>query len=176
MYQQGKTDSCLLYGLASALAFFGEQIGAKAIYNLHSRKNQGYNIQWNLAFEKMTSLNWVPVKYEENFSEETLRKFPYIQECILTVILLGLDGSVSHSVSICQNFIFDANRTHAMILNEKSLDWCCSAPGHKSSFDRYYKAIYYYPRKIRKNYRLQCNVDKFTIYEVNQGSIKLLIT
>ena len=111
----------------------------------------------------MASLNWVPVKYEENFSEETLRKFPYIQECILTVILLGSDGSVSHSVSICQNFIFDANLTHAIEFNKKSLDWCCSTPEHKSSFDRYYKAIYNYPRQIRKNYRLRYNVDKFTL-------------
>ena len=53
------------------LHFFGENKGAREIISLRSREQQGYQVQWDLAFKKMRSMNWIPIKYEDRLAEKT---------------------------------------------------------------------------------------------------------
>ena len=114
-----------------------------------------------LAHDVMRKNKWIQISYESREDESIITKYPYFDECILMAILLGSDGLVSHSVSICQNFIFDGNRRHALPLSQESLDWCCSAPGIPVTFMAYFRAVFFYPAEIKKTYRLPRKIYGF---------------
>lgn len=42
-------------------------------------------------------------------------------------ILKGSDGSISHSITVVENFIFDSSVGRAMELTRQNLDWCCGS-------------------------------------------------
>ena len=161
LYRQGKDNSCLFSGLASALAFFGDKELATSIYKVKSPKYYNYETEWKLAYSCMRNYKWVPVRYEQKLSDNVKKEYPFIEECILLVVLYASDGSVNHSVSICQGYIFDSNCSHAMRLTKESLDWSCSAPGFPAEFIRFHKALYFVPPYIQKEYRLSCNMERY---------------
>ena len=161
-YHQAIDDGCLFCGLASALAYFGDSKKAEFIFSLWKLHKTDPN--WDTAVRGMQAKPspYFCVKYEEPISEETLLKYPHIKECVLCTVLLAADGSVNHSVSICQGFVFGTNSTHALEENKQTLDWCCSAPGSQSTFVKFHKALYFYPKMIKKEYRLLVNHEKMT--------------
>ena len=163
VYHQSIDDGCLFCGLASALAYFGDRQKAEFIFSLWKMESTDSN--WNIAVRGMQAKpdRYVCVKYEENISERTLKKYPHIKECVLCTVLVGADKSVNHSVSICQGFVFDTNSQHALKKNKENLDWCCSAPGSPSTFMKFHRALYFYPLMIKKEFRLRINHEKMTL-------------
>ena len=112
-----------------------------------------------------------PISYKEEYDMKMLAKHPHIYDCILFVVLRSDDGSSSHSVSICQDLIFDANTNFALKFNQKNLDWCCSAPGIKTKFVEFEHAVYLYPRSIKYYHRipsLQNSKDYTKMFEATQ--------
>ena len=156
LYRQGKTSGCLYCGLASALAFFGDNAKAKEIFNL--QKQYDYkDSQWDHVIkqmEKCKTNQYVAVRYEDTMPNAVLKEYPHIEDAVLLVVLYGSDGSTNHSISICQGFIFDANLPYALKYSQKNLDWCCSAPGVNVKFVSFYKAVYFYPKKVFKHHRI----------------------
>ena len=161
LYQQESTDDCIFCGLASALEFFGAHKTAVVINNQRFIQYNENQTGWQLAHDVMQKNGWITIAYESREDEVIIAKYPHFNECILMVILLGSDGSVLHSVSICQNYIFDGNRHHALPLSKESLDWCCSAPGIPVKFIAYYRAVFFYPRETKVTHRLPRKIYDF---------------
>ena len=69
-----------------------------------------------------------------------------------------MNGQEDHSVTIYKNWIFDANFSHALPLEKKSLDYCCSSDTKALSFTGVSKAYvfpafdeYLYEKNIKNN-------------------------
>ena len=45
------------------------------------------------------------------------------------VQLIGANGKQDHAVAVVNGMIFDSSHTHAMLLCQKALDWCCNCNG-----------------------------------------------
>ena len=150
LYRQGPKDGCMFCGLASALAYFGDKTQARAIYDLQEEAKSNLS-DWNLILHRMRS-DYHTVR-NENREQYIVNEDPW-HHCLLFVVLEGEDGSTSHSVTICNGFIFDANVSHALKYSKKSLDWCCSAPGYSTRFLKFYRAVYFYPKKFSKFHRI----------------------
>ena len=172
-YPQGKSVGCMVCGLASALAFFGDDVKAKEIMGL-LEETGNHSLGYNRILEQMRKKRthqYDPVAYKEEYDTKTLATYPHVYDCILFVVLRSYDGGCSHSVSICQDLIFDANTNFALKLNKKNLDWCCSAPGVKAKFDRFEHAVYLYPRSIKYYHRipsLMKSKDYTKLFEATQ--------
>ena len=166
LYRQESRDDCVFCGLASALAFFGAHQTGVHINDQRFRKYNKRQTDWQVAHDVMRKNGWVTIAYESRKDTKILAKYPHFNECILMVILCGSDGSVSHSVSICQNYIFDSNRRHALPMLKESLDWCCSAPGISVEFKAYYRAVYFYPRQIKKTHRLPRKIYDYKPWDI----------
>jgi hypothetical protein len=41
-------------------------------------------------------------------------------------ILQGSDGRTSHAIGVFGKYVFDSNATNALMLTQKTLDWCCN--------------------------------------------------
>ena len=168
LYQQGLTSGCLYCGLASALAYFGDGTKAKEIYNLKDNYDFSMN-QWDHVIkemEKRHSNAYIPIRYEDELDPTVLQKYPGVEDCVLLFVLLGSDRSRNHSVSICQGYIFDANRQHALKLNQENLDWCCSAPGVNVKFVGFVKAVYFYPKKKMKYHRFPLKIYDYEVEKI----------
>ena len=76
LYRRGKTSGCLYCGLASALAYFGDNAKAKEIFNL--QKEYDYkDSQWDHVIRQMAKRKtnqYFPVRYEDLMPSEILRK------------------------------------------------------------------------------------------------------
>ena len=100
---------------------------------------------------KKSQNSYLSVKYDN----VDTAKYQHINYCVLFVVLEGSDGSVNHSVAICQNFIFDSNLCYALKHDKESLDWCCSSDDVAASFVRFHRAVYFYPKNLKKKiYRI----------------------
>jgi hypothetical protein len=42
-------------------------------------------------------------------------------------ILQGSDKSTTHAITVVENYIFESNCPHAIMLTKENLDWCCSS-------------------------------------------------
>ena len=62
----------------------------------------------------------------------------------IVVCVIDSNGQEDHSVTIYKNWIFDANFSHALPLQKKSLDYCCSSDTQELSFTGVSKA-YVFP-------------------------------
>jgi hypothetical protein len=60
------------------------------------------------------------------------------ESAALVVVPLGADGGVGHAITIVGPYIFDSTQKHALKLERKSLDWCCSNDG---GYARVYMAV-----------------------------------
>ena len=169
LYRQELRDDCIFCGLASALEFFGAHKTGVLINAQRFKKYNKNQTDWQVAHDVMMKNGWITIAYESRNDTNIIGKYPYFKECILMVILLGSDGSVSHSVSICQNYIFDGNRRHALPMSKKSLDWCCSAPGVSVEFKAFYSAVYFHPREIKITHRLPRKIYDFDPVHIFRG-------
>ena len=59
--------------------------------------------------------------------------------CVLA--LKSKDGKTDHAVAICNNYLFDTNFANALPLQEKALDYCCSADASEGSFEMVWRGI-----------------------------------
>ena len=48
------------------------------------------------------------------------------------VVPIGIDGSISHVVTVVDDLIFDSTQKYALKLCQQSLDWICGSPGCSS--------------------------------------------
>ena len=107
-----------------------------------------YTSDWNLIVDTMNQ-NYHIMTCNNNKQYVANDAYPW-HHCLFFVVLEGSDGSTNHSITVCNSYIFDANISHALKYSKEALDWCCSAPGFSTHFARFYRAVYFYPKKFTK--------------------------
>ena len=75
----------------------------------------------------------------------------------IVVCVIDSNGQEDHSVTIYKNWIFDANFSHALPLEKKSLDYCCLSDTQELSFTGVSKA-YVFPAFDK--YLDELNIEK----------------
>ena len=134
--QNGK-DNCVFTSMASVLSYMGFETLAEFVMQYEKEfvktqyTNDIYSAVMGLTNHKIVSFKQKDFnrKYQlcriRNHEEfdliETATKNPNI---LYHVVLEGSDGSENHCVCVFNNFIFDANYTHAWKLEQSSLDEC----------------------------------------------------
>ena len=150
-YMQGKLPTCMFSSLACAIHDCPCPEVAQQVYQA-GVKNQGAPSLVNILLKTMESFypKWEIQKMDANF--DILRN----RSGFLTMaILMGSDGSVHHSVSVKDNYLYDSTCPRAMLLRKEILDWCVSEKndeGHKVTFlkcDVAYRFIWPRPKKIK---------------------------
>lgn len=120
----------MVCGLASALVYFSENVKVREIMGLiddSGKQSLGYNMILN-QMRIIHTHQYFKIKRKEDYDEKNVEKNSHIKDCIFFVVLQVEDGSTSHSISICQIFIFDENTNFSLKLNKKKRGWCFSEP------------------------------------------------
>ena len=123
-YLQKDTMGCMFCGIASALNYFGDSQKGEQIMAL--MKDQGVrHSDFDMVIKEMQrekTHQYHVIKYKDELDDVTKTKYLMIERSVLLVVLEGSDGSRNHSVSICDGYIFDANRTEAMAYTKENFD------------------------------------------------------
>ena len=89
-------------------------------------------------------------------------------------VLKSSDNSASHAVTVVENYIFDSNLSHALELNKKNLDWCCSDYNCEETFQGVHSAYRFEKIKPRSEYVLRHhNKRLFAINSIIRAMIHL---
>ena len=141
-YQQKNENFCLCYSLASALDYVGLRKEGRLMadlaensINLDQREQIEYvclhmkDLVPNIGLYQMYGNAWDKHKKRKK-NEVTVphlvqRHTPYPT----IVVPLGLDGSISHAVTIVDDLIFDSTQKFALTLGFKSFHWICGGQG-----------------------------------------------
>jgi hypothetical protein len=150
-YPQGTENTCVFSAMTSVMHYLGfaedaEKLDVcrKLFYDSpsHLEKLEGvmkhvvYCVQTNCKrfisnrMQKVLNLNFDVVNHQ------------FLRNEIAIITLWAENGDRSHTVAICNNFIFDSNANHALDFNRASLDECSAG-----KFARVWKGYYFHQRK-----------------------------
>jgi hypothetical protein len=122
-FQSGEgEDYCLSYGAASAVSYLGDVKLPKLLVD-----KAGEIEQIERQLEEVRSIavqiGWTATRIS---SVDKVKLFNPLTACpygsVLVIHIREDDGSENHSISISLDYIFDANRKHALPLTQQSLD------------------------------------------------------
>jgi hypothetical protein len=137
-------DLCVSKAFASTLFHLGFKESAFAVdqFGLDSLAGGAVDaLDLVMAVGKKTLPKWIITKkMPTGFHWMDLQR-----DQILLAVLVGSDGSNSHSVCMHGRWIFDANETIAIPLSQKGLNYCTSNPERACRFRRFWKGwLFYY--------------------------------
>lgn len=129
-------SSCVFASLISALHY---------IHDFQERDLLLNKIQSSLDFNHLASEGTMN---RENYASKilnrdgkykciTIKSFDILQNRSMwptLCILKGSDGSVTHAVTVVNNYIFDSSCNTAMHLTKENLDWCCGSDYGEAKF------------------------------------------
>jgi hypothetical protein len=124
-FPQGGNDYCVMYGLASALAYKGDESANyfAAIAPLSVSTDVTDRIKY-AQNECLTILQpaWETLKLK---NPSSLNPLEFDKNHIVLIQMQDSGEDCTHSVAITDGLIFDANQTHALPLTKEYLDHCC---------------------------------------------------
>lgn len=141
-YKQSNEERiCLVASFASFLHSVDCRQHAAQLFNEKHKIQENAEV-WPKFMKFMTSTLSPHLNLERfQCDEETLSKFAFPDLPIVTSVV-DSRGQDDHCITIYKNWIYDGNFTHALPLNQESLDNCCSSDKLKLSFmsmkDTYY--------------------------------------
>jgi len=123
-------NSCVFTSLVNALHYIGDYV-ARDVLMRHlplsldpSNFTEYANTRCGMANRVFNdNVRGYTIKKEENIDILMMNDDVWPKLCVLR----GDDGSTSHAVTVVENYIFDGSCPHAIPLNKKNLDWCCSS-------------------------------------------------
>ena len=151
-YMQESNAFCLTYSMASCLFYCGEYNAANAIHNLDQKM---YHISQIVAIQKLRECikKFCPQigqaeVYNTHNRKNGPRKILAIDDLLNShtpfptlLILIGVDGSCNHAVTVVDDLVFDSTQAFAFKLKRESFDWICGKNGFKE-FDAVYRFRY----------------------------------
>lgn len=142
-FPQNGYDTCVFKSVASALTYL--KIHKLAyFFSSVARKYTATPVDQQLTYLTVAALEREPRTFITKWMTRKramsldLMKHTHRKQSALVVVPLGADGGIGHAITITGNYIFDTTLKHALKLDKKSLDWCCSNDG---GYERVYLAV-----------------------------------
>ena len=139
-------NSCVFSSLISALHYLND-------YKMRDMLSE--YVLTSLCYKKMTAVS--ESKSRDAFASKLMnQKGKYMSHLMKNFnifenrsmwptlcILQSSDGSLSHAVTVVDNYIFDSTTYRAMEINRENLNWCCGTDYYEAQFVGVYKAYRY---------------------------------
>ena len=74
------------------------------------------------------------------------------------------DSSIQHAVTIVGKLVFDSNCPHALLLNQATLDYCCSSDDQPSHYSEVYRGYRFNEHGTKERYGCMLERNKVTLY------------
>ena len=148
-YMQGQHNTCLYRGFASALHHLGDTVLAHTI----AVKSTEYTElpaaeQLNRLCQEVESRYQV-IKYMTKKKASSIDILRVRNRHATVIIPLAGDGGVQHAITVVGDILFDSTQTHALVLSQATLDWCCD---NDSGFTHVFMAVTFVPFGEPRNF------------------------
>lgn len=137
-YLQGNDNYCAFYAIASAFHYIGFKRLGTYLFNNAQRDYHKVNSISKITETVIKQCDFlVPKKYKCG----KLNIFEDRSDYPTLLVVESSDGSISHAIATVGNWVFDANRSPAQLLTQKTLNWSASSDERACTYIRANQAV-----------------------------------